>query len=842
MSFGESPIESKLSIEMEPNKEKTEVSQSQPVASQLQIINEHQEFSDKLKHYMKDVWHLTQEGFNYNMVAVFGSQSTGKSTLLNALFETNFDTMGDSYRQQTTKGLWAATAKNSNILVLDVEGVDGRERGEDQDFERKSALFSLAVSQVLLVNIWESQVGLYNGANMGLLKTVFEVNLELFQKTTQNKTLLFFVIRDHIGKIPLERLAETIKQDLDKAWMDLTKPTGMEKCSITDYFDFSFFGLPHKILLPEEFDKQVDQMGKMFYNPDHPHYVFKPKYHKQIPADGFSTYASNIWEQIVANKDLDLPTQQQLMAQFRCEEISSGLFKQIQTEFVPVRESIERGELVEDLGKKFHSLKNDAISEFDIGAGRYNKEVYQKKRGELVSKIEDYLQTYFKEQLSTMLRFCFDQFSSSIEAGLKEVDYNFMSMSKKAAAAALDKFTNAAESLVLEGSSWSFNKEKHDLEHDIEEYINEKSKHELTKREAALARNIAEHFDDIVPSILSGVDSNLWKELLSEFHQVVTTNSERMREQAKAFGLEETDVCQRVADVRAIGWKALVRRVKDEVSDTPLLAKLKRRLEDVFRYDSDGLPRVWSPSDDIDGCFREAKNQAMELIPLLCRIQIDESPFDFDTYFEGCSESYDFRKSLLVLNATKRSDAERKFKKEADALFLEAKRSVVATTAKVPYWVLVLLFVLGWNEILYILTNPLTLLLTVIGGGGFYALYVMKLLGPISLVVKVVSRELMVLVKKALDEAELSNRAQNTLQLKSGRANEESKYRSKPSSSKNYKPARSSDSEEEISSSEAATAVDSSSIDISPKAPVRKTPRSNSGVSKISTDSAQTLT
>lgn len=73
-------------------------------------------------------------------------------------------------------------AMADNILVMDVEGTDGRERGEDQDFERKSALFALATSEVLIVNIWEHQVGLYQGANMGLLKTVFEVNLQLFLK------------------------------------------------------------------------------------------------------------------------------------------------------------------------------------------------------------------------------------------------------------------------------------------------------------------------------------------------------------------------------------------------------------------------------------------------------------------------------------------------------------------------------------------------------------------------------------------------------------------------------------------------------------------------------------
>lgn len=103
--------------------------------------------------------------------------------------------MSELERRQTTKGIWLSKNKKEsrsssdesqkmadNILVMDVEGTDGRERGEDQDFERKSALFALATSEVLIVNIWEHQVGLYQGANMGLLKTVFEVNLQLFIK------------------------------------------------------------------------------------------------------------------------------------------------------------------------------------------------------------------------------------------------------------------------------------------------------------------------------------------------------------------------------------------------------------------------------------------------------------------------------------------------------------------------------------------------------------------------------------------------------------------------------------------------------------------------------------
>ncbi len=148
--------------------------------------------SPKLSTYLS-LEKVTPAGFNYHLISVFGSQSTGKSTLLNHLFGTEFGVMSEADRRQTTRGIWLSKNKREyadggakkmaeNILVMDVEGTDGRERGEDQDFERKSALFALATSEVLIVNIWEHQVGLYQGANMGLLKTVFEVNLQLFLK------------------------------------------------------------------------------------------------------------------------------------------------------------------------------------------------------------------------------------------------------------------------------------------------------------------------------------------------------------------------------------------------------------------------------------------------------------------------------------------------------------------------------------------------------------------------------------------------------------------------------------------------------------------------------------
>ena len=127
---------------------------------------------------------------------------------------------------------------------------------------------------------------------MGLLKTVFEVNLQLFQQQrgylpatypkfhithransrTKERALLMFVLRDHIGTTPLSNLSDTLKKDLANIWSSLSKPPGLENCAIEDYFDFQFTALPHKILMPEDFNKGVDTLRNRYLpsRPDSP--------------------------------------------------------------------------------------------------------------------------------------------------------------------------------------------------------------------------------------------------------------------------------------------------------------------------------------------------------------------------------------------------------------------------------------------------------------------------------------------------------------------------------------------------------------------------------------------
>lgn len=84
-------------------------------------------------------------------------------------------------RSQTTKGIWTSSDKGEKIIILDIEGTDSKERGDQMmTFEQTTSLFALAMSDILLINMWYADIGRFHGSNYGLLKVIFECNLKLF--------------------------------------------------------------------------------------------------------------------------------------------------------------------------------------------------------------------------------------------------------------------------------------------------------------------------------------------------------------------------------------------------------------------------------------------------------------------------------------------------------------------------------------------------------------------------------------------------------------------------------------------------------------------------------------
>lgn len=588
----------------------------------------------------------------------------------------------------------------------------------------------------------------------------------MFPLRSTPRSLLFFVIRDHIGHTPLANLRNTLIQDLSKIWSSISKPPGLEKSRIEDYFDFAFAALPHKILQPDKFEIEVKNLGGRFVagnrnsktqvDSDHGEQeleggVFLPEYHRRIPADGFSHYAEGIWDQIVNNKDLDLPTQQELLAQFRCDEISREVLVIFDQAISPLEEqqaeATRQGKptVLLDLGSIGSTTREKCVKSFETQASRYHKKVYSDKRADLEGKIDQRLKTLFQGQLSAAHKACVTTFSDAVSGAVKAGQksggsYEFAEIVAAEKTKTLETFQKEAQSLEIPGVAWSNFKSQYTLfEKELDEVSARLRKDEMRRLATRVERWVKSRLGDSVGlefnKLGSGrggsgapetgekpaTEKDLWDRIWNMFISVVKDAEGRFADRAKSFEASEEEVEVGLWRLRRKSWVALREKIEEEVMEGNILLKLRENFEDKFRYDEAGVPRIWRPADDIEGIYTRARESTLTLIPLLSRFRLSttSAPPDLPEFIGNQPSSAEpedeedltpiggvdeedgksLEEELTVLSETKRQDLVVRFKKTADGVYVEAKRSAIGGITQVPLYFYGLLLALGWNEI-----------------------------------------------------------------------------------------------------------------------------------------------
>lgn len=210
------------------------------------------------------------------------------------MFGTDFDTL-DAYRgrSQTTKGIHLGVNRDLKTLIIDIEGTDSQARGEDgAAFEQMAALFALAVSDVLMVNMWTSEIGRYKAASIGLLKTIFEVNLRLF--TSERKKRILFLLRDfNDAKDNLLILKQQMSKTLEEIWSKIKKPQENTAQTVFDCFDFEFKTIAVKDFKEKEFAADIEDIKDRIKTNERFDYLFRMK-NTDIPIDGIPIFYKEI--------------------------------------------------------------------------------------------------------------------------------------------------------------------------------------------------------------------------------------------------------------------------------------------------------------------------------------------------------------------------------------------------------------------------------------------------------------------------------------------------------------------------------------------------------------------
>lgn len=543
----------------------------------------------------------------------------------------------------------------------------------------------------------------------------------------------------------------------------MSKPQGLEQSRIEDYFDFAFAALPHKILQPEKFLIAVKKLGTRFRvgqrptkdNFDSPHEsengIFLPEYHRRIPADGFAVYAEGVWEQIISNKDLDLPSQQELLAQFRCDEISREVLELFDASILPLEEAQAEGTMLgktvvlKDLGDLAKAARVRTLEAFEAKASRYHKGVFTRKRYELESKIDARLKIIYHGQLSAAHKYgisCFsDSVSNQVKAGQKKnLPYEFAKIVAEQKKIALEYFQIEIEKLYIKDVAWTdFSVEYNLYSQELDVVSTSLRKEEMRRLALRIEKWVRSKLSELTglefkklgsargANRVSGTneveDSEkcIWDRIWNLFVSTVTEAESRFLENAKTFEADQVEIKAGLWRLRRKSWVMLKAKLDEEVMEGNIMTKLRDNFEDKFRYDDDGVPRIWRPTDDIEGLFTKARKSTLSIIPLLSlfflyKIQAfpplpewigSRDPHDLKdeedlTPIGGVDEENEekLEDEMTILNDSRCEDLAERFKKHADGIYVEAKRSAIGGVAQVPLYFWCLVLFLGWNEFL----------------------------------------------------------------------------------------------------------------------------------------------
>ncbi|PWZ34142.1 hypothetical protein Zm00014a_032436 [Zea mays] len=590
-------------------------------------------------------------GLSYAVVSIMGPQSSGKSTLLNQLFGTNFREM-DAFRgrSQTTKGIWIARCVGVEpcTVVLDLEGTDGRERGEDDTaFEKQSSLFALAISDIVLINMWCHDIGREQAANKPLLKTVFQVMMRLF---SPRKTTLLFVIRDKT-RTPLEHLEPVLREDIQKIWNSVAKPEAHKDTPISEFFNVQVTALSSFEEKEEQFREQVQQLRQRFSNSIAPGGLAGDR-RGVVPASGFLFSSQQIWKVIRENKDLDLPAHKVMVATVRCDEIANEKFGCItsDTEWLDVESAVQSGP-VPGFGKKLSNIVEVHLQEYDKEAFYFDEAVRKGKRQHLESRILNLVQPAFQKMLTHLRMKALEKFKAGLNSSL-ESGKEFAISARDNTECSLKDFEQGCADAIIKQANWDCSKILEKVRRDIEDHalsIRERKLSELTTHaKEKLRKALAEP----VESLFDAADQTTWTSIRNIYKRETEAILPEFLKTICGFEMEYAQAEEMVSKLRDYARSVVQSKAKEESSkvlihmkerltkfsivlvqrygvlihDFLTLFPLVARFTTVFSHDKDSIPRVWTGKEDVHAIAKEARAAALKLLSVMAAIRWDDEP------------------------------------------------------------------------------------------------------------------------------------------------------------------------------------------------------------------------
>ena len=624
-------------------------------------------------------------------------------------------------RGQTTKGVWIAAEPQSRILIIDCEGTDSKSRNEHErgKFEHSSSLFSLAMSDILIINMWTSDVGRYTASNYGVLKIVFEMNLKLFQQNTAKKIIIF--LRDFDpSRNRKDKIESLILEDIKKIWAEIKIPEAYAGKGPEHFFSFEFITMPHLIYREKEFREEIANLRKRL-NKDDPNYFFKNLSSiKNVPADGLKQYVNQIWTDILNDKDLDIPSQREMLANYRCTEIKNKILSSYDKEFKEFNKLSLEQDLV-DFKDRCIDLKNRICSEYEKQGCNYENKVYKNIYKNLEEQISQKLYVCFMNQTKRLIPVLQKGMRRQLDKKLSKIDDsqdNYFDISNNLRKQYLHQLV---QKLNQKKAFDSWKVSENEYSNLFDEIIDEQKIKAVNKLKNDTIQKLRKHCEELFNISIENYskDKNFWKDFnenyLNHFCLKMFPLRVYLRDNFNCQKDEISDILKEIQDKIFNDTKKNITKNMRDISNT-IIEQFKKKFwyEPKSNYQD---PKNWNAYEEIeiDLMFKKLREAYLPVFDQLKYFELIKdilSAVDFDNK-EGMNEEE--INSIVEKNLEDKSKFEfllkqgdiltlkKRFEMGISNILEDAKKRREGFQMNMPYWFYALLIFFGYDDLFRII-------------------------------------------------------------------------------------------------------------------------------------------
>ncbi|XP_047310128.1 protein ROOT HAIR DEFECTIVE 3 homolog 1-like [Impatiens glandulifera] len=417
-------------------------------------------------------------------------------------------------------------------------------------------------------------------------------------------------------KTPLVLLSDILLKDTLEIWNNIPKPKDKHDASFDDYFVLDVVGLSHYEYAKEKFIEDVNELRKRFSSPSEASLQIKPL----VPAVDFVRSTSEIWDRVVNDKVLDIPSHKVMIAKVRCEQIDNDKFDGfiVNEEWSQLKVAVNSPP-VSCFGTKVTSMVDKCLLEYDEEAEFYDEVVKADHREKLKQRLLQEIKPILGSLMDNISSQALDAFKSNLDKDLiggktfREVaDWSNI----------LVKFDSDYEDSRIDQAEWTSTKVRDKLVAQISSHVDSirsMKQNELTNQ-VKLKLEIG--LTESMGSILKKPEKNMWVNLRDLFGRETVPTCSEFRVGLEDLGINDTAKVEADEMLKKYGRDLIEKSVRKEADN------ILRLIQEKFCYillnePDSNIPRSWKSSDKIEEIVKTARAECVNIMSVMAIMRLD---------------------------------------------------------------------------------------------------------------------------------------------------------------------------------------------------------------------------